>query len=302
MREILIFGSVALDTLTTPYGKGKDILGGSAVYASLGARFFSRPVIVSCVGKDFPPELKQELLKRGISLKGLEIREGDTFRWEAEYGEDPQDLRVISTCENVLKDYIPSLSPSLQNEGWILLANNSPRMQSEFLEQITEKEFVVWDTMKYWIQKFPEDVREIIRKIDIAMVNQEEARALTGEENLYRAGEKILGMGVKGVVIKKGEHGSFFLSGENFFMIPAYPVREWVDPTGAGDTFAGAFISYLSREGLSPQNIKEALVYATLLSSFTVEGLGTERLMNLSLKAVEERKEKYLDMLPEVRG
>jgi len=296
-RKILIFGSIALDTLITPYGKGENILGGSATYAALSARFFSHPVIISCIGEDFPSRFMKKLENLGISFKGVEVRKGKNFRWIAEYGEDPQDLKVIATYQNVLEDYRPLLPKSLRKIGYVLLANNSPDTQLELLKQLENKKLVVWDTVRFWIENFEKEVRSVMKKVDVAIINSEEAFLLTGKKNLYEAGERLLREGIKGVVVKKGEHGSFFLSRNMFFLLPAYPVKKCIDPTGAGDTFAGAFLSYISRGQFTPSRVKKALIYATVLSSFTVEKLGVEGLMGLVRENLEQRTKEFLSYI-----
>jgi len=290
----VVFGSLALDTLITPAGKREELLGGSATYAALGACFFSNPVILSCVGEDFPSVYREEMENKGISFEGVEVKEGKTFRWVAEYGENPQDLRVISTCENVLGNYSPCLPSSLKKRKFLLLANNAPLLQKEVLSQMEDSPFVVWDTMKYWIENYREDVEEMLNVVDLVIINDEEARILSGKRNLFKAVDSLFNQGVSRIIIKKGEHGSIYCSSDDsLFLLPAYPVKECLDPTGAGDTFAGALTGYLEREGISTDSLKQALLYATIIASFTVEGWGVERLLRLSEEVIEKRAEDF---------
>ena len=295
-KEIVISGSVALDTLITPKGKMEEILGGSATYAALGARFFVRPAILSCVGEDFPKEYREKMKNLGIALDGVEVRKGKTFRWVAEYGENPQDLKVISTSQNVLEGYSPNVPESLNSKKFLLLANNSPSHQKEILNQMKEKPFVVWDTMKYWIENYYEEVREIMEKIDLALMNDEEARILSGEGNLFKAGEFLIKEGIPRLIVKKGEHGAIYFSSEgSLSLLPAYPVKECFDPTGAGDTFAGVLTGYIGKEGITPSSLKKALLYATIVASFTVEGWGVEKLLSIGEEEIEERVRKFTE-------
>lgn len=256
----IVFGSVALDTLMTPAGKREDLLGGSATYAALGASFFTHPVILSCVGKDFPSYYRKELEEKGVSLQGVEIKEGQTFRWVAKYGDTPQNLEVISTCQNVLADYFPDVPGFLRKQKFLLLANNTPALQKAVLSQMEKRPFVVWDTMKYWIDNYREDVEEMLNMVDLVIINDEEVRMLSGERNIFKAAESLFKRGVSRIIIKKGEHGSIYYSSHNsLLLLPAYPVKECLDPTGAGDTFAGALTGYLEKNGISPSSLKHAL-------------------------------------------
>jgi sugar/nucleoside kinase (ribokinase family) len=292
MRQgVLVFGSLALDSVETPFGKRKDMLGGSATHAALATSYFATPVIISAIGEDFPPEHKRFLGGNRINLDNVEVKKGKTFAWEARYGDNPNEREVLSTCVNVLADYSPSLLPENQKIKYVFLANNSPASQIFLLNQVIDTGLVVWDTMDFWIDKYPDQILNILPRVDIALLNDSEAKHLSGETNLTRAGKKVLSKGVKkGVVVKKGEHGAFLFTHSFTFYVPAYPLEKVKDPTGAGDSFAGGLIGFLAKEGkVNEENLKRGMAYGTITASFTVEEFGVDRFKELAREEIEER-------------
>ncbi len=292
-KWVIIFGSLALDSVETPFGKRKNILGGSATHAALSASYFTTPVIISAVGEDFPHKHTQFLKKNRINLNNVEVKKGKTFSWEARYGDNPNEREVLSTRVNVLADYSPFLLPEHRKIKYVFLANNPPASQMLLLNQLTSTELVVWDTMTYWIDRFPKEILEILPRVDIALFNDSEARHFSGETNLTKAGKKILAKGVKkGVVIKKGEHGAFLFTKSFILHLPAYPLEEVKDPTGAGDSFAGGLIGYLAKMGkVNDENLKRGMAYGTIMASLTVEEFGTDRFKKVTKKEIDKRFE-----------
>lgn len=290
-EKILVFGSLALDSVETPFGKKKNILGGSATHAALSASYFASPVIVSVIGEDFPSKHTEFLKKNRINMKNVEVKKGKTFAWEARYGDNPNEREVLATHVNVLKDYSPSLLPEYRHIKYIFLANNSPASQILLLNQIKSAELVVWDTMTFWIDKYPGQILKILPRVDIALFNDSEARHFSGETNLAKAGKKILSKGVKkGVVIKKGEHGAFLFTRSFILHLPAYPLEQVKDPTGAGDSFAGGLIGFLAKTGeVNDKNLKKGIAYGTIMASLTVEEFGADRFKKLRKKDIEKR-------------
>ncbi len=290
-NEILIFGSLALDSVQTPFGKRKNILGGSATHAALSASYFTTPVIVSVIGEDFPDEHMAFFKKNKINTKNVELKKGKTFAWEAKYGNNPNEREVLATYENVLKNYSPSVLPCHQKIKYLFLANNSPSSQIILLDQVIGAEFVVWDTMTFWIDRYPDQILKILPRVDIALFNDCEARHFSKETNLMKAGKKILSKGVKkGVVIKKGEHGAFLFTRSFTMHLPAYPLEEVKDPTGAGDSFAGGFIGFLAKTGkVTDKSLKKAMAHGTIMASLTVEEFGADRFKKLKKRDIQNR-------------
>lgn len=288
--SVLVVGSVALDTIETPYGKVTDALGGSAIYFSAAASLFAPVRMVGVVGEDFDLGQLRFLEERGVDIQGLEVKRGKTFRWWGRYHQDLNVRESLDTQLNVFQDFKPAIPEVYRDSQYVFLANIDPGLQLDILEQITKPRLVAMDTMNYWIKNKPSQLRSTIRAADVLIVNDSEARELAREPNLIRASKKINEMGPEVVIIKKGEHGAVMISKEGYFSAPAYPLEEIQDPTGAGDTFAGGFLGYLARRGdISEAGLRKAIVHGSVLASFCVEGFGLDRLKEVTLKEVEER-------------
>lgn len=289
--SIVVVGSVALDSLETPFGKVENTLGGSATYSSVAASHFTKDIkLVAVVGDDFPQEYTNFLQSRGIDLTGLERASGKTFHWSGRYGHNLNMAETLSTELNVFEKFAPKLPESYKDAKYVFLANINPELQMDVLKQAKNPELVVCDTMNLWIANRKAELLDTIKHVDIFVLNDAEARQLTGESNLNKAARKILEYGPKRVIIKKGEHGSVTFTENSRFASPAYPLEEVFDPTGAGDSFAGGFLGYLFSTGdLSESNIHKAIVYGTVVASFSVEDFGLGRQRSLTRAEIEER-------------
>ena len=295
--SILVVGSVALDTVETPFGKRDDALGGAATYFSCAASYFGRPRIVGVVGEDFPDEHVELLRSRGVDLEGLETQKGKTFRWSGKYGYDLNQRDTLSTELNVFEHFHPKLPESYRTSEFVFLGNIHPGLQLEVLDQIVSPKFVACDTMNMWIEIERDTLCELIRKVDAVVINDSEARELAGEPNLAKAARVIQDMGCSKVVIKKGEHGCLFFDPHSHFSAPAYPLDAVNDPTGAGDAFAGGFMGYLSQnEKIDDTSIRRAIVYGSVLASFTVEEFSVDRVAGLSKQEIEARYKEFREI------
>ncbi len=293
--NLVIVGTMAIDALETPFGKKDSVFGGSASYAAYAASFFHPPSIVSIVGEDFPKEYRQLLEARGIDMSHVEVRPGKTFRWRGRYGADLNVAETLETQINVLKDLHPRWNGQKTPE-YLFLANVDPHVQLELLDQLERPriKLVAADTMNFWIQGSRQALSKVLARIDLLVVNDGEARLLTKESSLIRAARKIQAEGPGIVVIKKGEHGVMLFHGERFFVLPAYPLEEVFDPTGAGDTFGGAFIGYLVKQNrIDFPTLCRAATCGSIMASFTVEEFGLDRLKTLSLQEIEERLKQF---------
>jgi len=297
----VIVGTVAFDKIETPFGKTDKILGGAATFISLTASKFADDVhIISVVGGDFPSEYINLLTDRGINTDGLQIKpEGKSFYWSGRYHTDMNTRDTLVTELNVLADFDPILPESCLEPEFVVLGNLTPSVQLRVLEQLKKRpKLIVMDTMNYWMDSAWDDLMQVIAKVDVLMVNDSEARQLTGEYSLVKAAQKILTMGPKYLVIKKGEHGALLFHGNNVFFAPALPLEEVFDPTGAGDTFAGGFIGHIAKTGdISFGNMKNAIIYGAAMASFTVEKFGTEGLLNLTKEDIEDRLKLFVDLV-----
>ncbi len=288
--SILVVGSVALDSIRTPFGEVEEILGGSATYFSVAASFFGDVRLVAVVGEDFPSEHVDFLRSRGVDTRGLRCLPGRTFRWKGYYTYDLNEAHTLDTQLNVFEDFDPEIPEEYKDSEFVFLANIDPRLQLKVLEQVRSPRLVVCDTMNFWIENKREDLLETVSRVDWLLLNDAEARQLAQDPNLVAAGRKLLGMGPERVIIKKGEHGVIMLAGEGFFSLPAYPLETVFDPTGAGDTFGGGFLGALSRLGKEGEGeIRKAVVYGSVMASFTVEDFSCRRLSALSMEEIEER-------------
>jgi len=292
--SILVLGTVALDNVKTPFGFKRDMLGGSAAHFSMSARLFTDVHLAAIVGKDFPQKYIDFLEKKGLILTSLIRSEGKTFKWEGEYKGDLNSALTLSTELGVLSSFKPSISHEQKKIEYIFLANVDPEIQRHLLGHITSPKLVGLDSMNYWIHNQRKSLLRLLKMIDIYVANDQEARDLTGETNLLKSAKCLLSYGPKMVLIKKGEHGVMFFDGKLIFALPAYPTEKVVDPTGAGDTFAGGFMGYLARvKKTNGPAIKRALLYGTIAASFNVEGFGLERTARLSLKDLEKRLKEF---------
>ncbi len=300
MSKLVIVGTVAFDAIETPFGKTDKILGGAGTFIGLSASFFNiDAAIVSIVGGDFPQNYLDLLGNRNIDVTGVEIvKEGKTFFWSGLYHNDMNSRDTLATELNVLADFKPVVPDNYRNAKVVMLGNLHPLTQLSVLEQMeSTPDLVVLDTMNFWMDNALEDLKNVIKKIDVITINDEEARQLTGEYSLVVAARKIHEMGPKYVVIKKGEHGALLFHDENVFFAPALPLEEVFDPTGAGDTFAGGFVGYLAKTGdFSFDNLKNAIIYGSTLASFCVEKFGTERMQSLTREEVYQRLQEFRNL------
>ncbi|HYH57193.1 MAG TPA: PfkB family carbohydrate kinase, partial [Anseongella sp.] len=283
--SLLVIGTVAFDSIETPFGKTGRIIGGAATYASLAASYFSKEVkIVAVVGDDFPPEGIEDFRKRGIYTEGIQVKEGEkSFFWAGKYHQDLNSRDTLATELNVLANFDPLIPESYQDCRYLLLGNLTPKIQQTVLERLRAKpRLVVLDTMNFWMDTALDDLLNVLKMADVLTINDEEARQLSGEYSLVKAARKILGMGPRTLIIKKGEHGALLFEENKVFAAPALPLEDVFDPTGAGDVFAGGFTGYLAKTGdVSFENMKLALIYGSALASFCVEKFGTERIKDL---------------------
>ena len=288
--SLVIVGSLAFDTIETPWGRRERIVGGSGTYCSLAASFFTNPKIVGVVGRDFPAAVIKLFRGRGVDTEGLDIRPGKTFHWEGRYGYDPNQRETIRTDINVYEGYRPQLPAAYRKADIVFLANIDPDLQDEILVQVRKPELVAMDTMNHWIRSKPEAIWRVLKKVNILFANDEEIRMLTKEANLIKAGKKILTAGPRLVVTKKGEHGALVFGRKFVFGVLAHPCEDVVDPTGAGDSFAGGFLGYLDKmRKFSPPDIRRAAVYGSVLASFAIEDFGIGRLKTLTRREIEAR-------------
>jgi len=275
--SLLVVGSVALDSVATPFGETADALGGSAVFFSVAGSILHPVQVVGVVGSDFPLAALYALEQRGIDLSGVEQAKGESFRWKARYSYDLASRETLETRLGVFADFRPKLPAKFRDAAYVFLGNIDPELQLGVLDQVKAPKLVACDTMNYWIQSKPDLLLELLRHIDILMVNDSEARELSGDWNIYRAAQWILQRGPKMTVLKQGEHGALLVDRATTFKVPAYPLQEVFDPTGAGDAFAGGFMAHLARDGdLSAPNLRRAMVYGAAMGSFAVEAFGIQ--------------------------
>lgn len=295
--SLLVVGSVALDDVETPFGERREALGGAAVYFGLAASYFTDVRVVGVIGRDFPQEHLDLLAASGLDLEGLQVADGRTFRWGGRYGYDFNARDTLFTELNVFADFDPEIPPAFQDSGHVFLANIAPRLQLRVLEQVVEPRTTALDTMNYWIENAPEDLREVIGKVALLLINDSETRELADEPNLRTAAEKILSWGPRLVVVKKGEHGVMTFGPRGRFAVPGLPLENIVDPTGAGDAFAGGFLGYLaSTEDLSPTGIRRATIYGSTMGSLCCESFSTDRLVGLAAEEIEGRFREFKEL------
>jgi sugar/nucleoside kinase (ribokinase family) len=297
--SLLVVGSVAIDSIQTPTQTRDRILGGSATYFSFAASFFTPVRLVGVVGEDFPSEHVALLKRRNIDTSGLHvIPGGKTFYWKGKYLPNMNDRETLEVQLNVFGDFRPQLPESFRRSDFVFLANGSPVTQMSVLEQAIGPRLVVADTMDLWIREQHEPLMALLKRIDGLVMNDSEAKLLTGDENLVTAGRKVLELGPRFVVIKKGEHGGMFFSAHETYVLPAFPTERVIDPTGAGDSFAGGMMGYLASRGdFEPKTLKEAMAYGILVASYTVEDFSLDRLQNITRPDLDRRMEQYRKML-----
>lgn len=292
--SLLVVGSIALDSVKTPFGEVEEALGGSAVYFSHAASFFNSVRLVGVVGSDFSKEKIELLKKKKIDLKGLMVDEGRTFRWKGEYGYDLNVARTIYTHLNVFANFKPKIPSEYRATEYVFLANIDPDLQRGVLRQVDKPDLVACDSMNYWIENRRSALKRLLKKIDIFFANDREAREFSGEHSLLKAARYIFSCGPKIAIIKKGEHGVLCISGDYLFSYPAYILEDPFDPTGAGDTFAGGFMGYLSRiKKLNETALRKAAVYGTILASYAVEDFSINRLLHLNSKDIRNRYNEF---------
>lgn len=288
--SLLVIGTLAYDTIETIHTRRTEVLGGSAMYFSVAAGRFVPVRLVGVVGRDFRPQ-DLELLKRGgIDASGVEQADGRTFRWSGRYESDWNTRHTLETQLNVFEHFDPKVPVAMRDSQWVFLANAAPKVQMKALDQVLRPRFTVVDTMNLWIDTARADLLALLRRVDAVVLNDEEARMLTGERNLIKAAGAVLGMGPRYVILKKGEHGAFLLGNDVHFSLPAYPVEDVVDPTGAGDSFAGGFMGYVAETGnVSPSTLRRAMLYGTVTASWCVQGFSVEALANRTRAEIDER-------------
>jgi sugar/nucleoside kinase (ribokinase family) len=288
--SLLVVGSVALDSIETPFGRIDDTLGGSATFFSAAASLYCGVQLVGVVGSDYPTRDLGFLERRGVDLSGLERAQGESFRWAGVYSYDLNSRETLETRLGVFADFQPKIPDGFRDAEWIFLGNIDPVLQLDVLQQVRAPRFVACDTMNFWINGKRDDLLRLLERVDLLMVNDSEARELSGDHNLLRAARWIQERGPQMVVVKKGEHGAILFTKEFVFFAPGYPLEEVFDPTGAGDAFAGGFVGYLARAGSSdPLHLKRAMIYGSAMGSFAVERFGVERLIDLTAREVHDR-------------
>ena len=299
--SLLVVGTVAYDAIETPFGKTDKIVGGSAMYFSMAASQFNIPTrLVSIVGEDYDQAFLQQMRDRKIDLEGLQVLQGrKSFFWAGKYHIDMNSRDTLDTQLNVLEDFDPVVPENYKDTEFLMLGNLMPSLQSKVLDQLNgNTKLVALDTMNFWMDSFMDDLKEVLARVDVLIINDEEARQLADDYSLVKSAKKVLAMGPKVLVIKKGEHGALLFNEREVFFAPALPLEEVFDPTGAGDTFAGGFIGYLAQtRDTSFSNMKRAVIYGSALASFTVEKFGPERLMELTKEDLHRRVQEFIDLV-----
>ncbi|MBN8691995.1 MAG: bifunctional hydroxymethylpyrimidine kinase/phosphomethylpyrimidine kinase [Bacteroidetes bacterium] len=299
--SLLVVGTVAFDAIETPFGKTDKIVGGAASYITLAASYFYNKInLVSVIGDDFPEEFLNTLKKQGANLDGLQIKKGQkSFFWAGKYHNDLNSRDTLDTQLNVLADFDPIVPENAKSPEFLMLGNLVPAVQQKVISQLTKRpKLIVLDTMNFWMDIAMDDLKKALTMVDVLTINDSEARQLSGEYSLVKAAQKILQMGPKVLVIKKGEHGALLFNNEEVFFAPALPLEEVFDPTGAGDSFAGGFIGYLAKtQDISFENMKRAIIFGSAMASFTVERFGTERLIGLTQEKIDDRVQEFVELV-----
>lgn len=296
--SLLVVGSVAFDSVRTPFGAAEEVLGGSASYFAVAASYFAPVQMVGVIGEDFPAEYETMFQRHGIDTHGLMRQTGETFRWRGEYGYDLNEAHTLETHLNVLAEFRPVLPAAYRSTPYVFLANIDPELQQRVLEQIDAPKFVACDTMNFWIEGKLEALKATLQRVDYLLLNEAEARQLAQEANTIRAGRMILRMGPRAVIIKRGEYGALYLTDGTCFFAPAYPLEEVFDPTGAGDAFAGGFMGALARsDSLDAPAIRRAIIYGSAMASFNVEQFSLRRLQSLTADEIEQRVREFQELV-----
>ena len=298
--SLLTVGSVAFDALETPFGKTDKIIGGAATFITLSASYFTQNNnLVAVVGGDFPQAMIDVLVSHGVNTDGLQIvPDGKTFFWSGKYHNDMNSRDTLDVQLNVMADFDPVVPESYQNCKYLMLGNTAPAIQKMVIERMTNRpKLVMLDTMNFWMDSAMDDLKTVIKMVDLLTINDEEARQLSGDYSLRKAAKTIMAMGPKTLIIKKGEHGALLFQGDQLFFVPALPLEDVFDPTGAGDTFAGGFIGHLAAtDDISFENMKRALVYGSAMASFCVEKFGSERIQNLTQAEIKARVQEFVQL------
>lgn len=295
--SLLVVGSVALDTVETPFGKADDALGGSATFFAAAASLFHPVGVVGVVGDDYPVDALSFLEARGVDLRGIERAEGESFRWSGVYSFDLNSRETLETRLGVFAEFSPKIPEEMRAAEWVFLGNIDPLLQMDVLDQIQRPRFVACDTMNFWISGKRDELLRLLSRVDLLLVNDAEARELSGDHNLARAARWIMDRGPRYLVIKKGEHGAVLFTPNSVFFAPGYPLEDVFDPTGAGDAFAGGFMGHLAQCGrVEDADLRRAVIYGSVLGSFTVEKFSVDRLKDLTVEEVEERVRAFREM------
>jgi sugar/nucleoside kinase (ribokinase family) len=288
--SVLVVGSVALDSVETPFGKADDVLGGSATFFAASASLLTKVCVVGVIGSDYPVEKLEPLQQRGVDFSGLERAEGNSFRWRGRYRHDLNSAETLETHLGVFSHFSPKIPEKLKSSPYLFLANIDPRLQLDVLQQVDRPKLVACDTMNFWIQSRRPDLLNLLSHVDLVTLNDAEARQLSEKFNLVQAAQWIMARGPRVVIIKKGEHGAFYFDHNSIFFAPAFPLESVFDPTGAGDSFAGGFIGYLAATGdLSEANMRRAVIYGSVMGSFAVEKFSIERLLTVTRAEIDQR-------------
>lgn len=296
--SLLVVGSVAFDSVETPFGKVEEALGGSALFFSTSASYYTEVRLVAVIGSDFPDEPLEFLNGRGVDLEGLHRAEGDTFRWKGKYGFDLNEAVTLDTQLNVFGDFHPRLPPSYRDSDFVFLANIDPELQLEVLEQVDSPKFVACDTMNFWIDGKPEALEKTLSKVDMVVINETEARSLSGESNMVKAANAIKAIGPDYIVIKRGEYGALLFTPDDVFFAPAYPLEDVFDPTGAGDSFAGGLMGYIASQGeVTDDILRQATVVGCVMASFDVEQFSFEGMRDLDEDGIRNRFEAFQQLV-----
>jgi sugar/nucleoside kinase (ribokinase family) len=295
--SLLVVGSVAIDTLETPAGRADNVVGGAAMYFAYAASFFTPVRMVAAVGDDFPSDVLDDLGRRGVDLGGVEHRSGKTLRWAGRYHEELNIRDTLDFDIGVFGDFQPSLPEAYRDSPYAFLANIDPALQARVLDQLKQPKLIGCDTMNHWIEGSRQALDALLGRVHMLVINDEEAEQLTGQRNVVKAASRLLDLGLRNVLIKRGEYGVIEFSGESVFAVPAFPLEEVFDPTGAGDCFAGGVMGELARSGdLSPAGLRRAIVYGSVMGSFVVEDFGPRRLQRLSREEIDDRYRQFMSL------